>query len=154
MGSRFGYILPPVTKRQNDKDQRSASFWQGNTETDDGQRAPSLKNRDRGFHAMTRRGFHVLLALVLVVCVLCPYAEFALDWNQSIFDTGYDGESTVAAIALLLILAFIIANLLAHLSPNEAAAESRVDSHITLRTALEFISTVCDVSPPPLSLRI
>jgi phosphatidylserine synthase len=103
---------------------------------------------------MTRRGFHILLALILVVCALCPYAEFALNWNQSIFDTGYDGESTVAAIALLLILAFIIANLLAHFISDRAAAESLVNSPITLRTALDFTSTVCEVSPPPLSLRI
>ena len=94
------------------------------------------------------------MALVLVVCALCPYAEFALDWNQSIFDTGYDGESTVAAIALLLILVFIIANLLARSISNGAARESLVDPQIALRTEHDFIFTVCEVSPPPLSLRI
>lgn len=99
---------------------------------------------------MTRRGFHILSALILVICVLCPYVECALHWNQSIFDTGYDGESTVAVIALLLILAFLIASLLAHFIPDSAAAESLVRSPVTLRRApLDFIFAP-DVSPPPL----
>ncbi len=99
---------------------------------------------------MTRRGFHILLALILVVCVLCPYVESALHWNQTIFDTGYDGESTVAVIALLLILAFLIASLLARFIPN-GTAESLVGSHVTLRRAvLDFIFAAPEVSPPPL----
>lgn len=99
---------------------------------------------------MTRRGFHIVLAVILVICLLCPYIEFAIQWNQSIFDTGYDGESTVAVIALLLIFAFLIASLLAHFIPASAAAESVDDSHVTRRTALDFISTVPELSPPPL----
>jgi hypothetical protein len=103
---------------------------------------------------MTRRGFHILLALILVACVLCPYVEVALDWNQSIFDTGYDTESTVAVIALLLIFSSLIATLRARFISGNAAAESLIDSHVILRAALDFISTVPEVSPPPLSLRI
>ena len=102
---------------------------------------------------MTRRGFYILLALILVACVLCPYVEFAFDWNESIFTTGYDGESTVAAIAFLLILAFLIASLPAHFVPGSAASESLIDSHVTLRAALDSISTIPE-SSPPLALRI
>jgi len=100
---------------------------------------------------MTRRGFHILLALILVICVLSPYVEFALDWNQSIFDTGYDGESTVAVIVLFLVLAFLIASLLAHFIPDSAGAESLVGSRVTLRrAALDLLFAAAEVFPPPL----
>jgi hypothetical protein len=100
---------------------------------------------------MTRRGFHIVLALILLACVLCPYVEFIRHWNQSIFDTGYDGESSVAIVALLLILAFLIASLLAHFIPDSAAAKSLVSSHPALRgSAPDFMSAAPEVSPPPL----
>jgi hypothetical protein len=103
---------------------------------------------------MTRRGFHVLLALILVACVLSPYVELALNWGQSIFDTGYDTETTVAVIALLLILAFALAALLALLVADTTTQERLVDSPVISRTALDFMSAVPESSPPPLPLRI
>ncbi len=102
---------------------------------------------------MTRRGFYILLAVILVGCVLSPYVEFAFDWNESIFTTGYDGESTIAAIAFLLILAFLIATLPADFVPNSAASEPLIDSHVTLGAALDSISNIPE-SSPPLPLRI
>lgn len=102
---------------------------------------------------MTRRGFHIVLALTLVACVLCPLAEFALHWNQTIFDTGYDGESTVAVIALLVILAFAIAKLLVCLALKDTSSEPLVDSEPVLGLTHDFISTLYD-SSPPLPLRI
>jgi hypothetical protein len=103
---------------------------------------------------MTRRGFHILLALILVGCVLCPYVEFATGWGQSIFDTGYDTESTVAIIALLLILASALATLLIHFPARTIGKERLAAPIVRLRPALDFISTVPETSPPPLSLRI
>jgi hypothetical protein len=103
---------------------------------------------------MTRKGFHVLLALILVVCVLCPYVEFALDWNQTIFDTGYDGETVVAVIALLLILAFALARLLVSVLADRTSGKPLDESHKPLRPILDFISTLPDVFSPPLPLRI
>lgn len=103
---------------------------------------------------MTRRGFHALLALTLVICLLCPFAEeFALHWDQTIFDTGYDGESTVAVIALLLILAFAIARLLVDFVLKDTSGEPLVDSEPVLGLAFDFISIPYD-SCPPLPLRI
>ena len=102
---------------------------------------------------MSRRGFHILLALTLVVCVLCPYVELALNWGQSLFATGYDTETTVAVIALLLILAFGLATLLVHCLGDTTGQEHLVDSHVRLRAAFDFVSTVPEVSPP-LPLRI
>ncbi len=104
---------------------------------------------------MTRKGFHILLALTLVVCVLCPYVEIALSWGQSLLDTGYDTETTVAVIALLVILAFALAKLLVSVLVDSTGDGGPLDeSHGTLRPLLDFISTVPDVSPPPLPLRI
>jgi hypothetical protein len=103
---------------------------------------------------MTRRGILILLASILVVCILCPYVEDALELNQSIFDTGYDAESTVAIVALLLILTFEFASLLVHFLRDTTGEEHFVEPQGTLRRLLDFISTVPDVSPPPLPLRV
>ena len=94
------------------------------------------------------------MALTLVVCVLCPYVEIALSWGQSLLDTGYDTETTVAVIALLMILAFALAKLLVSVSVNSTREGPLDESHGTLRPMLDFISTVPDASPPPLPLRI
>jgi hypothetical protein len=102
---------------------------------------------------MTRRGILILLASILVVCILCPYVEDALDFNQSIFDTGYDTESTVAIIALLLILTFEFVSLLVYFLRTTTGEEHFVEPQGTLRHTLDFISTVPDISPP-LPLRI
>jgi hypothetical protein len=103
---------------------------------------------------MTRKGFHILLALTLVVCVLSPYAELALSWGQSLFDTGYDTETTVAVIALLLILAFALAKFLVSVLVDSQGEAPLDESHRTLIPILDFISTLPDVSPPHPSLRI
>jgi hypothetical protein len=103
---------------------------------------------------MTRKGFHIFLALTLVVCVLCPYLELALNWGQSLLDTGYDTETTVAVIALLLILAFALAKFLVSVLVDSTAEGPLDESYRTLRRKVDFICTLPDVSPPPLALRI
>jgi hypothetical protein len=104
---------------------------------------------------MTRKGFHILLALTLVVCVLCPFVETAFDWGQSLLDTGYDTETTVAVIALLLILAFALARLLVYFLGNTTGQERLIGSLSKSKPTLDFISFVAvpDTSPP-LPLRI
>ena len=102
---------------------------------------------------MTRRGFHILLALILVGCALSPWVEVATGWGQSIFDTGYDTETTVAIIALLLILAFTLASLLLRLHAMTVGQERLAAAIVRFRLALDFHCTVPEVSPP-LSLRI
>lgn len=113
-------------------------------------RVPSVKNAKHRFRAVTRRGFHILLALTLVVCVLCPFVELALNWGQSLFDTGYDTETTVAVIALLLILAFALARLLVYFLGDTTGQERLVDSQGTSKLTFDFISAVPvpDTSPP------
>jgi hypothetical protein len=102
---------------------------------------------------MTRRRFHVLVALVLLVCVICPYVEAALDWNESIFTTGYDTESTVALIALLLILSLALAKLMAVFLPSRITNEAIVTARSPWKSAHSFVFGIPEVSPP-LPLRI
>ena len=103
---------------------------------------------------MSRRGFHILLALTLLICAMCPYVEeFILHWNQSIFDTGYDGESAVAVVALVLILAFALANLLASLVRKSTTSEPLFHPQEIVRSTIGFTATLPDASPP-LALRI
>jgi hypothetical protein len=116
--------------------------------------ASSVNHGCSGFWPMTRKGFHILLGLILVVCALSPYVELALNWGQSLFDTGYDTETIVAVIALVLILAFALATLLLRCLGENTGHEHIVDSSATLRSVLDFISAVPEVSPPPLPLRI
>lgn len=102
---------------------------------------------------MTRRGFHVLLAFTLLICAICPYVEVALHWNQCIFQSGYDGESTIAIIALVLILAFAVANLLASFVPESTSEEPLFVPHATVSLMVGFADTIPDTSPPA-ALRI
>jgi hypothetical protein len=76
---------------------------------------------------MNRRIFHVLIALVLVACVVSPFVESALDCHDNMFSTGYDGESTLAVVVLLLELVLSLASLLVFLSPT-VQLEERVDT--------------------------
>jgi len=89
-----------------------------------------------------------------VVCILCPYVEVAISWGQSLLDTGYDTETTVAVIALLTILAFAVGKFLVSIHVASTGEGPLDESHRTLRPILDFISTLPDVSPPPLPLRI
>jgi hypothetical protein len=97
---------------------------------------------------VTRRGFHALIGLILLVCVICPYVETALDWNESIFTTGYDTESTVGIIALLVILSLAFAKLLAAFLPKQISDELIVASHPIRKPEHVLASATSDFSLP------
>jgi hypothetical protein len=102
---------------------------------------------------VTRRGFHILVALILLACAISPFVESAIHWNQTILETGYDTESTIGVIVLLFVLALALAKLLAPflplpLSPNFGINPS---SRIGILCASLF---VLPESPPTLPLRI
>src|SRR4029077_19784865 len=59
-----------------------------------------------------RRAFHVAIALILVICAISPFVESAVNWNDTVFATGYDGESIVGVLVLLLQLVISLASLL------------------------------------------
>jgi hypothetical protein len=102
---------------------------------------------------MTSKRFHVSVALILIICVLCPYIEAALDWNESIFTTGYDTESIVAIIALLLILSLTLAKLIAVFLPSTIINQPIVASRSPRKREHSFVFGIPEVSPP-LPLRI
>jgi hypothetical protein len=101
----------------------------------------------------TSRSVHVLVALILLVCVICPYVEVALDWNEDIFTTGYDTESIVAVLALLLTLSLMLAKLMAVFLPAQITNEPVVASRSSQKRQHSFVFGIPEVSPP-LPLRI
>jgi hypothetical protein len=89
--------------------------------------APTALPKSSGrFLAMNRKAFHILLGLVLVSCLVCPFVEFAIGWNDTIFTTGYDTESSVAVIMLLVELVLALATVIALFLPETQLAEPLV----------------------------
>jgi hypothetical protein len=77
----------------------------------------------------------------------------AIDWNESILTTGYDTESTVAVIALLLVLALALARLLAVFLPAIISTDHLGASPSPLKSLSSLFFAVPEASPP-LPLRI
>lgn len=100
---------------------------------------------------MTMKRFHALIALLLLVCVICPFAEMLVHSDSCIFVTGDDCESTLAFLILVAELAFALAKVL-----------------VLLPTFIERIVLLCSFKPrfvarklgavpllfPPVPLRI
>ena len=102
---------------------------------------------------MTRKRFHILLALILLICAICPFVEIALDWDESVLTTGYDTESIVAVIGLLLILSLSLAKLMAVFVPSRMTNEPVVISQPPRKRDHSFVFDIPEVSSP-LPLRI
>ena len=99
------------------------------------------------FSAMSRRIFHIVIALVLIASAVSPFVESALNSHDNVFSTGYDGESTLAIIVLLLELVLSLASLLVFFLPNVQLKE-RVDTeHPCLTSASGFRVSIPDFSP-------
>ena len=101
--------------------------------------------RDR---QIRRRAFHVAIALILVICALSPFLETAVNWNDTVFATGYDGESTMAVLVLLLELVISLAGLLCFCR-NTQWIERLVTKHSPLASESDFSIIVAELSPPP-----
>lgn len=113
-----------------------------------------MKRRSQANRQFRRRAFHAIIAIILVVCVLSPYLESAVDLNDSVFATGYDTETTVAILVLLLELVLSLTNLLASLSKNtRLSGPLRVMVVEKSFAAPEFGIAIPELSPP-LLLRI
>jgi len=104
------------------------------------------RERDR---QIRRRAFHVAIALILVICALSPFLETAVNWNDSVFATGYDGESTMAVLVLLLELVISLAGLLVCFCRNTQWTERVVIMHSPLASKSDFSITIAELSPPP-----
>lgn len=103
---------------------------------------------------LMRRWFHIAIALILLACAVSPFVETAIQWNQSIFATGHDTESTIAVIALLIVLAFSIARLMAVFAPGLLCTLLNVSSSVIEQALSTLVFIIPDTSPPPLFLRI
>jgi hypothetical protein len=102
---------------------------------------------------MGRRIFHILIALILLACAVSPFVETALDCHDNMFSTGYDGESTLIIVVLLLELVLSLASLLIFLCPDVKVMERLVTKHpyLTCNSGFGVISTGL---LPPFPLRI
>jgi hypothetical protein len=97
--------------------------------------------------------FHALVALALIGCVLCPFVETAIHWNGTIFQSGFDTESTVAILLLLLELAYGLARLVLVILPPVLRRLSFVYFDRLALRSLNFGPILPEISPP-LPLRI
>ena len=114
--------------------------------------AVSERERQRN-RQIRRRAFHVAIAVILVICALAPFAESAANWNDSVFATGYDAESTMAVLVLLLELVISLAGLLVCLCQNLQLGERVGISESRFTPQSGFHVTIPELSPP-LPLRI
>ena len=114
----------------------------------------AVKGRERQRNRqIRRRAFHVAIALILVICAISPFAESAVNWNDSVFATGYDTESTLAVLVLLLELVIWLAGLLVCLCRNLQLSERVVIKYSCLTSESDFGTEIPELSPP-LLLRI
>jgi hypothetical protein len=79
-----------------------------------------------------------------VTCAVSPFVESALDCQGSVFSTGYDGESTLAVVVLLLELVLS----LAILCPAIQVKERIVEEYQRLTSDSGFCITIPDASLP------
>ena len=102
--------------------------------------------RDR---QIRRRIFHVAIALILIICAMSPFVETAVNWTDTVFATGYDGESTMAVLVLLLELVISLAGLLVCFCRNTQWIEWLVIKPSPLASKSDFSLIVAELSPPP-----
>lgn len=89
------------------------------------------------------------IALVLVVCAISPFLESAVNWNDSLFATGYDGETTLAILVLLLELVISLAGLLVCVCRNAQLGERALIRDSALAPRTDFGTKIPELSPPP-----
>jgi hypothetical protein len=94
------------------------------------------------------------VALILLGCAVCPFVEFILHWNSSIFLTGHDTESTVAFLLLLIELSFAIAKLLAFVGRTILQRRGIVSCSNRAVAKSSIFSEILPAASPPVPLRI
>jgi len=102
---------------------------------------------------MSRKAFHVVLALVLVACLICPFVELAIGWNDTIFSTGYDTESALAVVMLLVELVLALAGVIALFLPHVHVTGPLVIPR-RISTSEFGVDTFLPDLSPPVPLRI
>jgi hypothetical protein len=102
---------------------------------------------------MNRKVFHAAMGLILISCLVCPFVELAIGWNDTIFSSGYDTESLVAVVVLLFELALALASATVFLVVGSRKTEPLVVRHLVLVFGSGFDVLIPDDSPP-IPLRI
>jgi hypothetical protein len=102
---------------------------------------------------MSRRAFRGLLALVLLVCLFCPFMEPAFGFHDSVFSIGSDTESTLAVLILLFELVIALAGLFAFLL-SDIEVKDRVAHQRHRRLTYDWILDILPCFSPPIPLRI
>ena len=106
------------------------------------------RERERN-RQILRRAFHVAIALILVICAISPFVESAVNWNDTVFATGYDGESTMAVLVLLLELVISLAGLLVCFCRNLRLGEWMAITHSSVMPESGYSIRIPELSPPP-----
>ena len=102
---------------------------------------------------MRRKVFHLVLGLILIACLICPFVEVANGWNDGLFSTGYDTESAVAIVMLLVELVLALGSAVAFVLSDLRVTEPLVTTHRLLVFEFDFGSLLPYYSPP-IPLRI
>ena len=100
------------------------------------------------FLPVSREAFHLAIALILLICVICPFIEPTFGWNNNIFLTGNDAESTLALVALLLELVLALAGVSLVLLRKLQGKGFIVKKRSTPTSESVFAIVIPDLSPP------
>jgi hypothetical protein len=101
---------------------------------------------------MSRRVVHLVIAIFLA-CLLCPFVELAVHSNDSIFTDGYDTESAVALLLLVVELVLVLPRLLVLLLPSILKKEQFLTSDRRSGSSPHFAILLAELCLP-LPLRI
>jgi hypothetical protein len=102
---------------------------------------------------MSRRVVHLLIAISLLACLLCPFVEIAVHSNDNIFNDGYDTESAVAFLLLVMELVLVLPSFLVLLLPSILKKEQYLTSARRLGSSPHVAILLPELSLP-LPLRI
>ena len=105
---------------------------------------------------MRRTSGHVVIAIVLLTCLVCPLVEMFDNWDHTL-QTGNDTEYALVALALCVGVAYSLARLIFNSALLGFVAKSVFASYAqkSLSTPCSFTLLLFDAtSPPSLPLRI
>ena len=105
---------------------------------------------------MRRTSGHVVIAIVLLTCLVCPLVEMFDNWDHTL-QTGNDTEYALVALALCVGVAYSFARFIFNSALLGFVAKSVFASYAqkSLSTPCSFTLLLFDAtSPPSLPLRI
>ncbi len=97
---------------------------------------------------MNRKALHVAIGLILIFCIVVPFVEPALGWDNNIFVTGQDTESTVAVVVLLMELVLALAGILIFVLAVFRVIDRIREKFLLLTFESSFGILILNVSPP------